>query len=122
MTYNNKAPTPCLETGCPHKATYQGRCDTHKKQWVGSTRKERLPSDWNTRRGIVLKRDRGICYLCGKPNADTVDHIIAGDNHALDNLAPVHDRVAPHCHRYKTSADALKAKQGYRPKQTLKPF
>ena len=117
-----KAPTPCLETGCPEKATYQGRCDTHKKVWVGSTRKQRLPQDWNTRRAMVLKRDGGVCYLCGGGGADTVDHIIAGDNHSLENLAAVHDRNPPHCHRYKTSAEAHKAKQGYRPRQHEKPF
>jgi 5-methylcytosine-specific restriction enzyme A len=122
MTYNNKAPTPCLETGCPLKATYQGRCDTHKKQWEGSTRKQRLPQDWNTRRAIVLKKGGGVCYLCGGPNADTVDHIVEGDNHSLDNLAPVHDRNPPHCHRYKTGERANEIKKGYRIKQTYKPI
>lgn len=115
-----KAPTPCLETGCPNKATYQGRCDTHKKQWVGSTRKQRLPQDWNTRRAIVLKQGGGVCYICGNKGADAVDHIEAGDNHSLENLAPIHDRVEPYCHRYKTVEDAYKAKQGYKIKKTWK--
>lgn len=60
---------------------------------------------------IVLKRDSGICYLCGEEGADTVDHIIAGDDHSLTNLAAVHDRTPPHCHRYKTSQDAHAAKK-----------
>ena len=106
------APTPCLETNCTGYATKQGRCNQHQKQWVGSTRKARLPKDWPTRRLIVLKRDKGICHLCGEPGADTVDHIIQGDNHNLNNLAPVHDRTPPHCHRYKTTQEANEAKQG----------
>lgn len=117
MTYNNKAPTPCLETGCPYKAVYQGRCEQHKQQWVGSTRKQRLPKDWNTRRAIVLKRDNSICYLCGGGGADTVDHVIPGDNHSLENLKAVHDRTPPHCHRYKTAAEANEAKKGYNIRQ-----
>ena len=107
------APTPCLESGCRENATYQGRCSPHRKPaYLGSTRKERLPRDWSTRRAIVLKRDNSICYLCGETGADTVDHIVAGDDHALENLAAVHDRVAPHCHRYKTSQDAHAARKG----------
>jgi 5-methylcytosine-specific restriction protein A len=59
-----------------------------------------------------MKRDKGICYLCGGENADTVDHIKAGDDHSLTNLAAVHDRVYPHCHRAKSSKEGHEAKQG----------
>lgn len=107
------APTPCLEPGCPSLSEHKGRCRTHQpKAFVTSTRKQRLPSDWRTRRLIVLKRDNGICYLCGQPGADTVDHVEPGDNHNLDNLKAVHDRVEPHCHRYKTSQEGNTAKAG----------
>ena len=66
----------------------------------------------------MLKRDKGICHLCGEPGADTVDHIKQGDDHGLDNLAPVHDRIAPHCHRAKSSAEghAAKAANQVRPR------
>jgi 5-methylcytosine-specific restriction protein A len=112
-----RAPTPCLVSGCNNHTVYKGRCEEHKPEfWVGSTRKERLPSDWNTRRRIVLSRDSGICYLCGNIGADTVDHVERGDNHDLDNLKAVHDRVYPHCHRYKTSREALQAKKDLRDK------
>ena len=106
------APTPCLEAGCRENATHQGRCSPHRRPaFIGSTRGSRLPNDWRTRRSIVLKRDQSICYLCGEAGADTVDHVIAGDDHSLENLKAVHDRVAPHCHRYKTSNDAHEAKK-----------
>lgn len=111
------APTPCLEPSCPNHAVSYGRCSTHQRPaWYGSTRKARLPRDWQTRRIIVLKRDKGICYLCGEPNADTVDHVIAGDDHSLENLRAVHDKVAPHCHRYKSSNEGHEAKAANKPK------
>lgn len=114
------APTPCLESGCPEKATREGRCQIHQRErWAGSTRKERLPSDWRTRCLIVMKRDKGICHICGGPGGDTIDHIEQGDDHSLDNLAPVHDRTEPHCHRYKSSAEGHAAKRAMRIKRRL---
>ena len=105
MSYNKKAPTPCLEDYCHNSSVFQGRCQTHRTlPWQGSTRKQRLPNDWNTRRNIILSRSR-ICYLCGGDGADTVDHIIPNDDHSLENLGAVHDRVEPHCHRYKSSKE-----------------
>jgi 5-methylcytosine-specific restriction enzyme A len=85
-------------------------------QWAGSTRRGRLPTDWPDRVRRVKARDKGICYLCEQPGADTVDHIVPGDDHALTNLAAVHDRNPPHCHRAKSSAEgaaARKTKGGY---------
>jgi len=108
------APTPCLERGCQNHVTKQGRCAEHQRPWQGSTRRERLPSDWGTRRLIVLRRDKGICYLCGGSGADTVDHIVPGDDHSLTNLAAVHDRIAPHCHRAKSSKEGQQAQAANR--------
>lgn len=116
------APTPCLITDCTEYATNGGRgkCLAHQRPaFFGSTRKERLPRDWSTRRLIVLKRDKGICHLCGEPGADTVDHIEQGDNHDLTNLAAVHDRVPPHCHRQKTAAEGHRAQAGTKTKRRL---
>jgi len=109
------APTPCLE--CSNHATHRGRCNDHQVPWKGSTRRSRLPSDWNTRRLIVLKRDKGICYLCNGKDADAVDHLVPGDDHNLNNLKAVHDRVEPHCHRAKSSAEGNAAQQGNRIKR-----
>lgn len=109
------APTPCLEADCKDHAVRYGRCQTHQRPaWYGSTRKARLPKDWTTRRLIVLKRDKGICYVCGDPGADTVDHIVPGDNHELTNLAAIHDKTPPHCHRYKSSTEGHQAQAGTR--------
>lgn len=112
------APTPCLEKDCRTHAVKQGRCQEHQKPVIyTSNRAARLPGDWRTRRLIVFKRDQGVCYLCGNPGADTVDHVIAGDDHSLNNLKAVHDRTPPHCHRYKTSQEGHEAKRGNRAKR-----
>jgi 5-methylcytosine-specific restriction endonuclease McrA len=118
MNAAHLAPTPCLETDCRDHATRYGRCEQHQRPaWFGSTRKQRLPKDWTTRRLVVLKRDKGVCYICGEPGADTIDHVIPGDDHSLHNLKAVHDKVAPHCHRTKSSTEGHQAKQGNKTKR-----
>ena len=73
--------------------------------WNGSTRRSRLPKNWPALRTAVMRRDRGICYVCGGPGADTVDHVEQGDDHSMGNLAAIHDRTPPHCHRAKSAAE-----------------
>jgi len=74
--------------------------------WQNSNRANRLPNNWQALRTTVLRRDNGVCYLCGNAGADTVDHIQPGDDNTLTNLAAVHDRTPPHCHRRKTATEA----------------
>lgn len=48
---------------------------------------------WRKLRLLVLQRDRGICWLCGKPGATTVDHKVprkSGGDDSLGNLAAAH--------------------------------
>ncbi|SDP09952.1 5-methylcytosine-specific restriction enzyme A [Nakamurella panacisegetis] len=107
------APSPCLD--CPDLAVKRGRCAAHQiAPWFGSTRKARLPADWSTRRLIVLNRDHGICWICGQPGADEVDHKVPNDDDNLANLAPIHQNIAPHCHRAKSSAEGNAARRGNR--------
>lgn len=55
-------------------------------------------SGWNGRRIAALQAavfaERGrVCHLCGRPGADTLDHIIPrskGGTDELDNLMPAH--------------------------------
>lgn len=105
------APTPCLDPDCWNEATYQGRCPDHQLRHWTPARRERLPSDWATRCRIVMARDHGICHLCGQPGADSIDHVKAGDDHSLENLAPAHLNVEPNCHRYKSSAEGHAARR-----------
>lgn len=75
--------------------------------WEGSTRKERLPEDWSLRRVRVLRRDGYRCQWrmstgapCGEL-ANQVDHVIAGDDHGLDNL----QALCRYHHARKSSAE-----------------
>lgn len=97
---------PCIEYGCPAKATYRSWCRKHMPEpYQGSDRSERLPKDWEQRRRYILRRDNFICYLCGGKGADGVDHVIPNDDDSYDNLKAVHDKVSPFCHRKKTAND-----------------
>lgn len=94
-------------------------------QWQGSTRSARLPDDWDERCAFVWQRDGDICWLCNEHGADTIDHKHHGDDHQVTNLAPVHDRAYPHCHRYKSSREGNTARWHYRnarPKQRHPAF
>lgn len=62
------------------------------QQWSGSTRKQRLPRDWEERRAAVSARAGGRCEAtmrddtrCVEPGTDC-DHVRRGDDHALTNL------------------------------------
>ena len=79
--------------------------------WEGSTRRSRLPKDWKQIRNRVFRRDGGRCMIrqldgtrC--PNAATqVDHILAGDDHRLENLQAICDQ----CHSTKSGREGAAA-------------
>ncbi len=73
-----------------------------------------LPPNWKRLRARVLRRDAGICHVCKNPGADAVDHVVPAFKGGTDdesNLAPIHDRVPPHCHRTKTAHEANPARR-----------
>jgi hypothetical protein len=78
-----------------------------RSAWSGSTRKARLPADWDRLRAVVLRRCSHRCEWiedgrrCPFPATD-VDHILRGDLHRLDNLQGL---CSTH-HSLKTSAEA----------------
>lgn len=78
--------------------------------WNTSNRRERLPSNWDSLRQSVLRRDNHRCQLrlagC-KTIATEVDHRQRGDNHALDNLWA----VCRSCHSQKTQTEAQEARR-----------
>jgi 5-methylcytosine-specific restriction protein A len=63
------------------------------KAWeTSSPRRDRLPANWKNLRDIVIERASGQCQAlmrdespCPDKGTD-VDHIVAGDDHALTNL------------------------------------
>jgi 5-methylcytosine-specific restriction protein A len=86
------------------------RVVTERAAWEHSTRRRRLPPDWPKRREQTKKRAGGQCehmqhgVRCVLPGNEC-DHIVAGDNHSLENLQWL---CAPH-HREKTQREARAA-------------
>ena len=85
--------------------------------WDTSTRRDRLPADWHTRRATVLQRDDHLCQIRYRDrctiNANQCDHIIAGDNHNYSNL----QAACKACHARKTALEGVAA----RPVRTRPP-
>lgn len=101
-----RARKACGHPQCPHLEP----CPDHPKiAWAGSTRRQRLPTDWNGRRAAVLIRDPfcNLQIICEGAISTEVDHIVRGDDHDLDNLQGV---CAP-CHAHKTAAEAAQARR-----------
>lgn len=82
-----------------------GYCKWHQPVPFAGAVREVIPG-WTRLRAQVLQRDKQVCYLCGGPGADEVDHILPvseGGSSKPYNLAAVHGSVAPYCHRDKTA-------------------
>jgi len=50
---------------------------------------------WQRKKARVIRRDGGICHLCGRPGADTADHLIPWSHthdDSMGNLKAAHDR------------------------------
>ena len=52
---------------------------------------------WRNLKARIIRRDAGICHLCGQPGADTADHLepfTVAPHRAYDptNLAAAHQR------------------------------
>lgn len=82
----------CSEPACPEVATYRGRCALHARE------NRRDPSDrrggrWQAIVVRVVRRDRGVCWICGEPGANSVDHVVRrrdGGSDRLSNLRAAH--------------------------------
>lgn len=74
--------------------------------WNSSDRRGRLPTNWPELRAKVRERAHGLCQAKHHvPECDGIgtdcDHIIAGDNHGLDNL----QWLSHPCHKAKTEKE-----------------
>lgn len=91
----------CATPGCPELTP----CPQHtpRNGWAErpSPRNQHRPPDAKEIRARVLQRDEGVCYWCGHPGANHVDHVrpvAAGGAWDETNLAVMH----PECHGEKT--------------------
>jgi 5-methylcytosine-specific restriction endonuclease McrA len=82
-----------------------------------SRRTKPLPPGWSRTRKRILRRDQGICYVCHKPGADQVDHVVPvsrGGGEEDGNLAAIHEHP---CHARKTAAEANAANPKAQPRR-----
>lgn len=52
----------------------------------------------------VLRRDHGLCWICGQPGADSADHVIPhsrGGNDRPSNLRAIHHNTGCRANRYR---------------------
>ena len=62
----------------------------------------------------VIRRDGGICWICGQPGAGTADHVIPlaqGGTDDPTNLAAAHHVNPPHCNRVKGHGTLTRARE-----------
>lgn len=93
--------------------------------WQGSTRRERLPVNWDELKEDALERNpERICHWCERPGGTTLDHKRAGDDHRPENLDWIHDRQdvkagrsTRNCHGEKTGMEQA----GKRPRLHSEP-
>jgi 5-methylcytosine-specific restriction endonuclease McrA len=76
---------------------------------------KRTGRPWQRRKARIIRRDSGICHLCGQPGADSADHLVPWSHGGPDtdaNLAAVHHNVEPYCNRVRGNGtiDAARAK------------
>jgi 5-methylcytosine-specific restriction enzyme A len=91
---------PCAEPGCPKLILFGARCPEHKRQHNrqrelqrGDRHERGYGSEWTKLSREIIRRDEGICYLCGLPGADTADHVVAkarGGSDDPSNLRAAH--------------------------------
>lgn len=87
--------------------------------WIGSTRRARLPANWDELRADAdLRNPQHICHWCGDPGGSDLDHIQRGDDHSPENLDWIHNRrdyeqgrSKRNCHGQKTGQEGAAARQ-----------
>lgn len=75
---------------------------------------KRTGRPWQRRKARIIRRDSGICHICGHDGADSADHIVPvadGGTDADANLAAVHHDTGPRCNRVKGAGTTEDARQ-----------
>lgn len=75
---------------------------------------KRTGRPWQRVKARVIRRDGGICHLCGQPGADSADHLTpvaqGGNWYDMSNLAAVHHDNGPRCNRVRGAGDITTAR------------
>jgi len=79
-------------------------------------RTQPLPRDWGRIRKRVLRRDQGICYVCGRPGATHVDHVVPASRGGSDDEANLR-AICGECHGRKTAGEANAANPKAQPRK-----
>lgn len=94
--------------------------------WEGSTRRQRLPDDWESvcKPAALARNPDRVCHFCGLPGGEELDHIIRGDDHSPGNLDWIHGRRSvaagvsrQNCHGIKSGQEGRAA----RPRERVAP-
>lgn len=81
----------CIETGCPI-LTEGTRCPAHQQE-LDRARNAQPARQPRRTRAYRANPSTGVCHICGKPGADSRDHVIplaAGGSNTPDNIRPAH--------------------------------
>jgi 5-methylcytosine-specific restriction endonuclease McrA len=114
----------CAKPGCPKFTDGERFCPAHTPESGWKRRPSRAKGlrteDDRKRRSNILRRDKGVCYVCSEPGADEVDHVVplwkfkaglaSGSPDAPTNLKAIH---ADPCHKRKTRMESQEAKNFY---------
>jgi 5-methylcytosine-specific restriction enzyme A len=114
-----RAPRKCPHEGCEARITSGRYCPEHTEPWQGSSRNTD-DHEWKALSRSIRARDKGVCWICRTRGADATDHLrpkAYGGTDQPANLAAIHDRVWPHCHRPKTALDRTAMDRRYTPQQ-----
>jgi 5-methylcytosine-specific restriction protein A len=75
------------------RGRYCPTCTRVKGAARGTTTARGLGYAYQTKRGRILARDGGVCWICGLPGADTIDHLTPrarGGDSSDENLKAAH--------------------------------
>lgn len=70
------AKRPCLDCHLPTTGTRCPACTTRANVHRGSAAQRGYDAEWRRLVARVLVRDRWVCHICGRPGADSGDHVV----------------------------------------------
>lgn len=104
-----RTPRPCPSPGCPELIDPGSTLCPRghgRKPWSTSSRTSKLSGSAQAKRARrILRRDHGICYLCGHPGANIADHVIPLAEGGADDENNLRAAHASPCHEAKTEAE-----------------